>query len=643
MALFLITLVSWTSKRTGLVVLDTDSGFRYLQDDYPAAHQLPFSPYRSISLHKNHIYLTTSSSIRIYDCRHKTGKPCFSLQQEVRHFDWLLSTGLPPYVGLVPILISRKRNRILVANNSQCAIDELSLDGDFIKRYSLWDISPDIFKQPEQFGLNFTYGQTRQLCETSDGSIYLTVANCNSSGKGEIIDFDTGVSLLEGLHDPNGGTFSNGFYVLQDTTNGSYGSAQNNGRLLAYRIKKYQKIGFDGLAWETTLECKKNKGNQSPQQLQGIAVSDQEIYCGAGFYGKPSDQKSANRIVSFDILTGCQQDSFELPDLMEFRNPRVLAMTLIPDDWFPTHTKGLTFFLGGKQLPPKLYQSTTEKEGTTKNKPATERKEKKADKNQRENLVCGPQSVTIDRVSLCYHRTGNFIFSFNKRDRMSRDFWALRDISVSFNEGDTIGLIGRNGSGKSTLSMMISGALKPDKGKLTTLGKVQLLALGIGFRPQLTGRENVMISGAILGMPRKKIREKMAEIEAFAELGEFFDEPIRTYSAGMKSRLGFAVSTAVEPDILILDEVMSTGDAAFRNKANKRMEQMREKTKTVIIVSHNSAQVKELCSRVVWLERGRLFMDGSTERILPVYEDFCKRPDQWLFEHPETADLLSES
>ncbi len=258
-------------------------------------------------------------------------------------------------------------------------------------------------------------------------------------------------------------------------------------------------------------------------------------------------------------------------------------------------------------------------------------------------IQLSPLSISLQQVSLCYRRSGTFFLTRNKHMRGNREYWALRDISLSLYEGDTLGLIGRNGSGKSTTSMVISGALRPDKGKVVTRGKVQLLALGIGFRPQLTGRENVMISGTILGMPRKEVRNRMDDIEEFAELGEFFDEPIRTYSAGMKSRLGFAVSTAVQPDILILDEVMSTGDAAFRNKANKRMEEMRERTKTVIVVSHSPTQIKELCSRVVWLEKGRFLIDGSTEEIMPIYAEFCEKPDQWLLEHPETADLLSES
>lgn len=239
-------------------------------------------------------------------------------------------------------------------------------------------------------------------------------------------------------------------------------------------------------------------------------------------------------------------------------------------------------------------------------------------------------AVCLENVSLCYRRSGSFFLARNKNLRGEKEFWALRDVTLSLFEDETIGIIGRNGSGKSTISMVISGSMLPDKGQVKINGKVQLLALGVGFRPVMTGRENVIISASILGFSRREIKEKMDEIEAFAELGDFFDEPVKNYSSGMKSRLGFAVSTAVIPDILILDEVMSTGDAAFRTKANKRMESMRNKTKTVIIVSHNPGQIREICSRVIWLEKGQLMMDGMIEEVLPVYEEFCQNPQKWL-------------
>lgn len=238
-------------------------------------------------------------------------------------------------------------------------------------------------------------------------------------------------------------------------------------------------------------------------------------------------------------------------------------------------------------------------------------------------------SIELDNVSLCYRRRAMFFLSKNKNLRKGKEFWALRDVTLTVYEGETIGFIGRNGSGKSTISRIISGSLKPDNGKIIVNGRVQLLALGIGFRPAMTGRENAIISGTILGLSRKEIKEKMEEIENFTELGDFFDEPVKTYSSGMRSRLGFAVSTIVNPDILILDEVMSTGDAAFRKKASERMAEMRERTKTVLIVSHSQDQLREMCSRIAWFEKGRLIMDGQVDEILSAYGEFCKNPAKW--------------
>lgn len=631
MASILVSLVSRSSKRSGLGILDTDTGFHYLQDDHSAGYSSSMAFYRDIVTIGKQFYVVTPYSIRVFNVNRNANIPFFTSEQEIVQFDWPLATNLPTYIGLVPILHSLNRRRIFVANNSNCSIDELTLKGDFIRRHSLWEIAPDIFKQPKKFTMQFTYGQIRHLCETTDGKIYLTIANCNSSEEGKIIDFSTGEPFLGGLYNPHGGIISHGLYFLQVTTDKLYWKSHHNGILQAYDVKDNKSINRDGIAWQTTLQNVAGIKDGNAQQFRGMAIACDKIYCGAGFFGPPNKQKIPNRIVSFDIKTGCQLESYDLPDLKKFRTPRVFGMTLLPDDWQLPRPDKLTFYLAGKPVTPEMNRSPSPLSHPSSNREKLKKKESK----KRE------LSISIDHVSLCYRRSGNFFLAFNKKKRISMEFWALRNASAFIYEGDTVGLIGRNGSGKSTFSMLISGALTPDIGKVTTNGKVQLLALGIGFRPQLTGRENVLISGSILGMSRKEVKLRMDEIEEFAELGDFFDEPIRTYSAGMKSRLGFAVSTAVQPDILILDEVMSTGDAAFRNKANKRIKEMRERTKTVIVVSHNPAQVKEMCSRILWLEQGTLLMKGSTETILPIYECFCKNPDQWLTDNPETAGLLT--
>lgn len=242
--------------------------------------------------------------------------------------------------------------------------------------------------------------------------------------------------------------------------------------------------------------------------------------------------------------------------------------------------------------------------------------------------------LRLENVGLYYRRSARSILGRNRQLRRSRRFWALRGVDLSLGRGESLGLVGRNGSGKSTLAKVCAGVLAPDGGTVAINGGVHLLALGVGFRPELTGRENVLVGGVLLGLSRREVLARMDEIEAFAQLGDFLDEPLSTYSTGMRSRLGFAVSTAVRPDVLILDEVMSTGDESFRLRAEDRMRTLRGEAGAVIVVSHNAGQVRRLCDRVVWLERGRVLMDGPADEVLGRYAEFCKGPEAWLDANP---------
>ncbi len=270
--------------------------------------------------------------------------------------------------------------------------------------------------------------------------------------------------------------------------------------------------------------------------------------------------------------------------------------------------------------------------------------------NLRTLFGCGPAparpvragSIRLENVALCYRRSAQFAFSRYKHLRQTKEFWALRGISFAVQPGETIGITGRNGSGKSTMAMLCAGVLPPDKGSVEVVGKVNLLTVGIGFQNDLTGRENVYISGTLLGLTRREVTERMDEILEFTELGSFLDEPVRIYSSGMRSRLGFAVSTIVEPDVLILDEAMSTGDEAFRLKAERRMEEMREKAQTAVVISHSIGQLQECCQRLLWFEKGKVLMDGPTEEVLGYYKEFCKSPEKWLRENRQVSHVLDD-
>jgi lipopolysaccharide transport system ATP-binding protein len=206
------------------------------------------------------------------------------------------------------------------------------------------------------------------------------------------------------------------------------------------------------------------------------------------------------------------------------------------------------------------------------------------------------------------------------------EFWALEDVSLDLFLGETLGVIGRNGAGKSTLLRLLAGIIKPDRGRMETHGyQATLLSLQVGFVDYLTGRENVVISGLLLGMTRSEIEEKMSSIVAFAELEDFIDEPIQTYSSGMRARLGFATAVHVEPEILLIDEILGVGDAEFKEKSKRVMREKMSSHHTVVLVSHSLDLIRSVCDRVVWIEKGRTRMEGRAEDVMGAYEASVER------------------
>lgn len=201
-----------------------------------------------------------------------------------------------------------------------------------------------------------------------------------------------------------------------------------------------------------------------------------------------------------------------------------------------------------------------------------------------------------------------------------QDFTALEKVSFTVEKGETLGLIGRNGAGKSTMLKVISGILKPTEGSVVTHGNVvPMLELGSGFDFDLTGRENILLNGAILGYSEEFLKEKYEEIVAFSELGQFIETPIRNYSSGMLARLAFSVATVVHPDILIVDEILSVGDAQFQEKSKARMLELMGGGTTVLFVSHSIEQIREMCSRVLWLECGQVKILGDAKEVCDAY------------------------
>ena len=201
------------------------------------------------------------------------------------------------------------------------------------------------------------------------------------------------------------------------------------------------------------------------------------------------------------------------------------------------------------------------------------------------------------------------------------EFHALSGVSFDVKRGEIIGIIGRNGAGKSTILKVISGIYKPTQGAVITAGRVApMLELGSGFDPELSGHDNIFLNGAILGFSEEFLNSKHDEIVEFSELGDFINMPIKTYSSGMLARLAFAVATMIEPEILIVDEILSVGDAAFQKKSRARMMEMMSGGTTVLFVSHSLDQIREMCDRVIWLEHGTVKMLGATDAVCNAYE-----------------------
>lgn len=235
---------------------------------------------------------------------------------------------------------------------------------------------------------------------------------------------------------------------------------------------------------------------------------------------------------------------------------------------------------------------------------------------QNQNIALSVQDVsitykTLGHISLRGHAT-----------RPSKEFTAVRNVSFDIESGQIVGIIGRNGSGKSTLLRSVAGIIAPDSGRIHTFGRsISLLAIGVGFQPNLSGRENILLSGLLLGFSKKEVDARTDEIIAFSELGEFIDKPVKVYSSGMHSKLAFSITAILESDIILVDEVLSVGDARFQRKSYRRMKEIiSHEDRTVVIVSHSMRTIRSLCSKVLWLDNGKAVAFGDAREIVRAYE-----------------------
>ncbi len=243
-----------------------------------------------------------------------------------------------------------------------------------------------------------------------------------------------------------------------------------------------------------------------------------------------------------------------------------------------------------------------------------------------------PPTVSVQNVSITYRTTfekvptfKSAIVRFGRGERAVREVEALSGLSFDVPRGTAMGIIGANGAGKSTLMRAIAGVLPPNSGRIEVRGKISsLLALGVGFNGQLSGRENVVLGGLAAGLSREEVDARADAVAAFAEIGEFMDLPMRTYSSGMYQRLAFSVGVHMDPDILLIDEALSAGDAAFKVKASEKMNELMSSSRAMFLVSHSLGSIQELCTDAIWIHKGRLMMHDTPERCIKAYTQFLK-------------------
>src|SRR2546425_2940018 len=257
--------------------------------------------------------------------------------------------------------------------------------------------------------------------------------------------------------------------------------------------------------------------------------------------------------------------------------------------------------------------------------------------------------ICAEKISKCFriyrHPSDHLkeLLSFGKR-QYHEPFWAVKDVDVQAERGCCLGIIGENGSGKSTLLRMIAGVLRPTAGSITVDGRVSaLLELGAGFNPQFTGRENIFLNASILGFSDAQTRQRIPSIEKFAEIGEFVDRPVKTYSSGMFVRLAFAVAIHMDPDILIVDEALSVGDLFFRQRCIRRIQQLKHQGVTIVFVSHDLESVRSLADRTIWMDHGRVHLEGKTDEVVTKYlvAMVTRGPKEVMEEEPVGKSLLS--
>lgn len=638
MSLLLASLYSRSSSTSGLIIFDLDRQMtRYVQVLDLSELPVRTRQIRCISIAGDRLYAVTPSGMLIFRFSGSSRDRLLVLEQYVCRAEWILGGK---YQGdLTSVYACPDRKRVLVAFNNQCAIDIFDLDGQFLERKNFWDISPNHFLFPQsRLNKSYRFGHVNHIFKGPDNEILLTTANMNGTKYGSVICFDNGKMVIgDRPFLICGGLVHNEILYILDI---------DRNRVKTYRWPKAQKKPLSKLVQSFFPQINDKMWKGSIQKSSTMAICNDKLICSV-FNSTLKLDGDPPKLVAFDLANYHQTNMYSIPSFKGLSNPSCYAIQNIPIE-----LQNIIPLSKGPNVQSEtchVFSTVTQnrinikvsKHVNAAKKPEIKRPDPIPFKHDKisNHPVEHKTMVSLNDVSLCYERSARKFLSVRKNLREKKKFWALKNISFSILEGETVGIIGRNGSGKSSLSMLCSGVLLPDKGKVIINGKAQMLAIGIGFKVELTGRENIYISGSLMGLSKQEINSKMADIVSFAELDDYTDEPVRTYSSGMRSRLGFAIATAVKPDILILDEILAVGDKAFKDKAMQRMRKMQGMVRSAIIISHNPGQLRKLCTRVIWLEKGRMLMMGEPKEVLNAYENFCKNPQKWIAKHANHINI----
>lgn len=545
----------------------------------------PKKNFRGMDWLGNYLYAVCPKNLYIFEISAKDKRPYLQLKKVLCLPEW--SDSQVGMGNLCALHVSKKQQRVFVGCTAQDVVDEFSLYGEHKKRHDLKKLVPHAFLASSPRVEGFGLGYLTNIFEEPAGTLCCTLAYSKAPRKGVVLNLSLRQIVLDNLDYPHDGLiFWDCLFINSPERKALEGYPYAGLGTVCPNAKPKKK--FSVLRTDETTEHESG-------YLRGLLIDRETIVCGLSYFSKIKDKNVRPRLLTFEKNRKEPVSESGLPDLEGLRLPCVYSIRPVPEAWYLFLEQGRGS--SGRISADSLFSLPLEE------------------------ISSFDPAIALNNVSLFYRRKVSLLKAGKGLGRKKR-FWALKEISFYVNKGESIGIIGSNGSGKSTLALLIAGVYKPDQGQMEVEGKVDLLVLGTGLKPEMSGQENIYINAAYLGFEKSYIDDHLQEIIDFAELGSFIHEPVRSYSSGMRSRLMFSVAAIMQPDILIIDEVMATGDQAFKKKAENKLSQIIGSSKAVIIISHDNNQIKKMCDRVIWLEAGRIRQIGEPEEVVQAYTDF---------------------